>query len=216
MFEYFLNLLFPNICGFCNQIDKNSLCKNCEKALLKYELKTIMDFRHDKTKYFDFCFCALKYEDIIRKKIISFKFEEKSYLYKTFAKIIINNKKIYRFIKIYDIIIPVPMYKTKLSVRGYNQSALVARKIAKETKTTFENDILVKIKDTKTQSTLTKKDRIDNLNDAFKVKNEDKIKGKNIILFDDIYTTGSTVNECSKVLKEAGAKKIFVITIAKD
>ena len=175
-----------------------------------------MDFRKDKSKYFDYYFCALKYKDIVRDRIISFKFGDKSYLYKTFTKIIINNKKVYRFIKKYDIIIPVPMYKNKLSVRGYNQSALGARKIAKETKIIFGKSILAKIKDTKKQSTLTKEDRVNNIKDAFYIRNSNIIKGKNIILFDDIYTTGSTVNECSKVIKEAGAKSVFVITIAKD
>ena len=216
MFEKILNLIFPNVCGFCNKIDKSSLCINCDELLSKYKLNYIKNFKIDKTKYFDFCFCALKYDGIVRNKMIAYKFGEKAYLYKTFSKIIINNKKIYRFIKLYDIIMPVPMFKGKQSVRGYNQSLLVAKEISKELGVKLEKNNLIKIKDTKVQSTLNKEKRLQNVKHAFKVQKPDIIKGKKIVLLDDIYTTGSTANECSKVLKQAGAIEVLVVTIAKD
>ena len=170
----------------------------------------------DNQKYFDYLYCALKYENVVREKIIKYKFNENSYLYKTFAKIIIKNKKVYGFLKLYDIIISVPMYKIKKSVRGYNQSELLASEIAKQMELSFEKDVLIKIKNTKVQSTLTRTQRVENVKNAFFVTDDTKIKDKKIILIDDIYTTGSTVNECSKILKRAGAKEICVVTIAKD
>lgn len=213
MFEKFLNLIFPNVCGFCNKKDENSLCKSCELSLKKYEINCITKI---KNKYFDYLYCALKYEDIVREKILQYKFFENSYLYKTFAKIIIKNKKIYGFLKLYDIIISVPMYKNKKAVRGYNQSELIAKEIAKQMELTFEKDVLIKQKNTKVQSTLTGKQREENIKDAFTIINSEKIRNKKIILVDDIYTTGSTVNECSKMLKQAGAGEICVVAIAKD
>ena len=200
MFEKFLNLIFPNVCGFCNKIDKNSLCENCELKLAKYRINCIKDYTKDNKKYFDYLYSALKYENEVREKIIKYKFNENSYLYKTFAKIIIKDKKVYGFLKLYDIIIPVPMNKLKKSVRGYNQSELVANEIAKQME----------------QSTLTKTQRIENVKNAFFVTDTTKVKYKKVILIDDIYTTGCTVNECSKVLKQAGAQEICVVTIAKD
>ena len=214
MFEKILNLIFPKVCGFCDKINNNSLCKNCELILSKYEKNCIKDCA--KEKYFDYLFCALKYENIVREKIIQYKFNEKSYLYKTFAKIIIKNKKIYGFLKLYDIIITVPMFKNKKAVRGYNQSELIAKEIGKQWGLAFEKDILIKIKNTQVQSTLNKTQRVENVKDAFDVKDNTKVKNKKIVLIDDIYTTGSTVNECSKILKKAGAKEICVVTIAKD
>lgn len=216
MFENFLNLIFPNVCGFCNKIDKNSLCKNCELNLEKYEINCIKDYTKDNQKYFDYLYSALKYENEVREKIIKYKFNENSYLYKTFAKIIIKNKKVYGFLKIYDIIISVPMHKLKKSVRGYNQSELLAKEIAKQMGIHFEKNVLIKIRNTKVQSTLTKTQRADNVKNAFSITDDTKIKDKKIILIDDIYTTGSTVNECSRILKNAGAKEICVVTIAKD
>lgn len=213
MFEKILNLIFPEVCGFCDKKNKNNLCKACELLLSKYEINCITK---TKDKYFDYLFSALKYENIVREKIIKYKFNEKSYLYKTFTKIIIKNKKIYRFLKLYDIIISVPMHKLKKSVRGYNQSELIAKEIAKQMELEFEKDILVKKRNTEVQSTLTKTQRMKNVKGAFLITDVTKIRGKKIILVDDIYTTGSTVNECSKILKQAGVKEICVVTIAKD
>jgi len=147
MFEKFLNLIFPNVCGFCNKINKSNLCKACEFSLKKYEINVIKNYKDEKGKYFDYLFCALKYENLVREKIISYKFNENSYLYKTFAKIIIKNKKIYGFLKSYDIILSVPMHKSKQSVRGYNQSALIAKELSNELDIKFEKNNLIKIKD---------------------------------------------------------------------
>lgn len=213
MFEKILNLIFPEVCGFCDKINKNNLCKTCELALSKYEINCITEVED---KYFDYLFSALKYENIVREKIIKYKFNEKSYLYKTFVKIIIKNKKIYSFLKLYDIIISVPMHKLKKSVRGYNQSELIAKEISKQIEIKFEKNILVKQINTEVQSTLTKTQRMKNVKGAFSITDFTKVRGKKIILVDDIYTTGSTVNECGKILKQAGAKEICVVTIAKD
>lgn len=216
MFEKILDLIYPNVCGICNRINNENLCERCKKELSKYELYQIDNYTSDETKYFDYLYCTLIYEGIVRKKIISYKFGGEAYLYKTFTKIIINNKKIYDFLKLYDIILSVPMCKNKESVRGYNQSTLIAKELAKKVNIKFENDILIKIKETKIQSTLDKKQRQENVNNAFDIKNKEIIDDKKIVLFDDIYTTGSTANECSRILKNAGAKEILVVTLAKD
>ena len=129
---------------------------------------------------------------------------------------ILNNKKIYGFLKNYDIILYVPMYRLSKWKRGYNQTELIARKIAKTLGIEFVKNNLVKTKNTKKQSTLTKLERKNNIKNAFKITDSKAIYNKNVILFDDIYTTGSTVNECSRIIKIAGAKSIAVLTIAVD
>ena len=158
-----------------------------------------------------------KYEGVIRSKIISYKFDDNPYLYKTFCEIFVKNKKVCGFLQNYDIIIPVPMYRKKKNKRGYNQSELIAKEIARRLgNIEFKNDILIKIKNTPKQSSLNKEQRMINLKNVYKVHNELFIKNKNVLIFDDIYTTGSTANECAKTLKEAGAKNIAILTIAKD
>ena len=211
-----LDLIYPPVCGICDKINKKNLCKKCELKIKKYEINKIEDCRKDKLKYFDYHIKIFRYENIIRDKIIDYKFNEKAYLYKTFEKMILKTKKTYSFLKKYDIILYVPMFKKHKLIRGYNQSELIARKISDTLGITLEKNNLAKVINTKKQSTLTKSEREKNVKNAFKLKNPEKINGKKIILFDDIYTTGSTVNECSKVLKKAGAAEIVILTIAVD
>lgn len=108
------------------------------------------------------------------------------------------------------------MFKLKKSKRGYNQTELLAKNLSKNLKIPYNYNILVKSKNNQTQSLLEKSQREKNVENVFKIKNPSKIKDKNIILLDDIYTTGATVRECSKILKNAGAKKILVFVIAKS
>jgi len=220
MLEAILDLIYPNVCGICNKVCSESLCKKCEISLKQYEINKLINCRNNKEKYFDNSLSVFKYEGIIREKIIEYKFSDKPYLYKFFSKIISENEKTLGLFKTkYDIIIPVPIYKKKRQIRGYNQTELIAANIAKSiTNLKYDEKILLKMKNTKPQSLLSKKERKCNIKDVFVVNNKhvEKIKDKNVIVFDDIYTTGSTVNECSKVLKENGAKEILVLTIAKD
>ena len=148
---------------------------------------------------------------------MDYKFRDKSYLYELFAKIITKNEKICGILEKYDIIIPVPIHKKRKKQRGYNQSELVARQISKNiANLQLENKAFIKIKNNKPQSTLSKKQRKQNVKNVYKLENKGKIENKNIVLFDDIYTTGNTANEIAKILKRNGANKILVLTIAKD
>jgi len=213
MFEKILNLLYPRTCGFCGEISKESLCKKCELKIKKYQINLI---RKSKTDYFDEVCSVFKYEDIIRDVLIKYKFHNKAYLYKTFVEVILKNKKICGFLKKYDIIISVPISKERKKQRGYNQSELVANEVARKLNIKIEKKVLKKHVNAKPQSELSKAERKSNIKNVFKVQNLQKINNMNILIFDDIYTTGSTVNECAKILKQFGANKVGVLTIAKD
>lgn len=211
--NYAINLIFPNVCGICDNICRESLCKKCE-----IKLNNIVQNKIDKytDKNFEKHLYIFKYEGTIKEKLINFKFNEKPYIYKTFVKFLIKNKKICRFLKSYDIIIPVPIHYKRKVVRGYNQSALIAKSLANKLNIIHEEKVLLKRVNNKPQSTKNKESRKENVIGVYYTKNEYKIIGKKILLLDDIYTTGSTVNECCRILKTAGARKVDVITIAKD
>lgn len=136
-------------------------------------------------------------------------------MYKTFAKIILKNKKICDILKSYDIIVPVPIHRKRENVRGYNQSELIAKEIARKIEEIKYKKVLIKIKNNKQQSSLEKKERIENVKNAYEIQKGQIIQNKKIVLFDDIYTTGNTVNECSRILKENGATEILVLSLAK-
>lgn len=214
LINYVINLIYPNACGICDKISKEDLCKKCE-----IELNNIAKVKIDKysNKNFSKHLYIFKYEGIIKDRLINFKFNDKIYIYKAFVNFIIKNKKICRFLENYDIIIPVPIHYKRKIKRGYNQSALIAKSIAKNNNSIeYVDNVLLKQKNNKPQSTKNKKDREQNVIGAYYIKNEYKIYNKKILLIDDIYTTGSTVNECARMLKEYGASAVDIITVAKD
>ena len=159
---------------------------------------------------------VFKYEGIVRRSILRYKFQDKSYLYKTFVNFLLKNEKFFEIIKSYDTIIPVPISKKRQKERGYNQSSLLAKEIAKNTGINLDNKCLFKRKNIIEQSKLNKQERMKNVQDVYELRNSKKLRNQTIILLDDIYTTGSTVNECCKILKTASPNKIVVLTIAKD
>ena len=167
-------------------------------------------------RFFSELIYAFKYEGLIRKLILDFKFNDKPYLYKTFVNFLLKNEKIFENIKKYDKIIPVPISKKRYKERGYNQSELIAREIERQTKLEMLNNCLIKTKNIIEQSKLNKEDRKRNIQGVYTLKNGQLIEGKSILLIDDIYTTGSTVNECSKILLEVNPNNIGILVLAKD
>ena len=159
---------------------------------------------------------VFEYKGIIRKLIIDYKFNDKSYLNNFFSNIILNSKFNCDILKKYDIIISVPLSKNGKATRGYNQTDLIAKNISKKLEIYYKSDYLIKIKETKKQSSLNKIERKKNIQNAYIFNKKYNIKNKNIILIDDVFTTGSTVNECLKVLKQNGAREILILIIAKD
>lgn len=214
MFEKLLNLVYPKRCFWCMKKINENISYTCEKCsnILKYRLNESLDVSiYD--RHFERLITCFLYKDDIRKKVLEFKFSNKPFLGKIFAKSMVDiliEKKITA-----DLIIPVPMHYTKYYERGYNQSEILAKYISKELGIKYNTRVLKKIKKTRVQSTLNAIDRRNNVMNTYAVKRKNKIYGKIILLIDDIYTTGATVNECSKVLKENDVGKIIVVTIAR-
>lgn len=211
MIERFLNILFPKVCLNCGKQGESYLCSSCFLAFdLKFRIFPVQN------KYFDFLIYLGKYKDEIRNKLLQFKFYNKAYINEYFLEFLLKDKNICDFLKSFDLIIPVPMYKDKKSRRGYNQTELFAKNLGKNLNLSYAEDILIKFKENKTQSLLPKDERAKNVKDVFKIKNFFKIKDKKIILIDDIFTTGATIQICSKLLKKAGAASIIALVIAKS
>ena len=203
------------MCGICGKLDKNSLCNKCKISLKKNALCKIENYK-DTSSYFDEHIYLFQYTGEIRDTILKYKFNEKSYIYRTFLEFIKNNEKICAQIKKYDIIIPVPVSKKRFKQRGYNQSSLIARNLARMLNIDYKDNVLVKIKDNKPQSEMGQDKRKSNVKDVYKIKNKEKIYQKKVLILDDIFTTGNTVNECAKVLIENSASNVGIFTMAKD
>ena len=135
----------------------------------------------------------------------------------------IKNKKFMEFLESYDIIIPVPISKTRMKNRGYNQSFLIAREIVtlynksiQKNKLKIEQNCLYKNKNTIEQSKLNKEQRINNVQGVYMIKNKQIPTNKRILLVDDIFTAGSTIKQCSQMIKKTKPATIGVLTIARD
>ena len=134
--------MYPPVCGVCGK-GKTILCKKCEKKLNK---ETIFGIDNYIDKYFEKHYYIFKYAEIVRELLIDYKFNEKSYLYQIFVEFFNNYEKRFLQMDFYDIIIPVPISRRREKKRGYNQSLLVAREIAKHLEAKVDINILVKQK----------------------------------------------------------------------
>lgn len=228
-----LELIFPedNLCLLCNKHSEevdNHICKDCLEKLVFVSNKRceicgrplkpsyIPDLCHDcisKHKLFIKNMSPLIYEDYTRECIHNFKYKKRAYMYKALGSIMV--KYLYENTDIkFDLILPIPLNKKRMLERGFNQAELLSKYISKFTNVPHDAKTLLRIKNTQKQNKLKRADRINNMKNAFSIKNNNHIKNKVILLVDDIYTTGTTINECCKVLLKNGVKKVYVLTLA--
>jgi ComF family protein len=165
--------------------------------------------------HFDRAFSPCLYEGVIKELIHEFKYKGKNHLAKPLSKIITDFIKEYDFpIEYLDLIIPMPLYKTRLREREFNQAEILGRHIASEFNKDLAPDLLIRRRPTKTQAELPVDKRFLNVKESFSVVKGDVIKGKNMLIVDDVLTTGATSSEAARTLKDAGAKIVFVLTLA--
>ena len=212
--DLLFSFIYPNHCAICDKINEDCLCKKCE-IKLNSNKKLITDYYTN--EFFLSHTYLFSYEGIIREKLIEYKFQNKPYLARMFAKLINSEESTMKIVENYDYIIPVPIHKKRKSKRGYNQSELILKYFVPK-KNKINSNVLRKVVNNSPQSSLNKAERKENVKGVYMFNNQMKInlKNKKILLFDDIFTTGSTARECSKILKDGGASKIDVFTIAKD
>ncbi len=227
----FWNLLFPeNIkCIICNDelpCDNDfCLCEDCVKHLPFMPSDNICLKCGAPTKSGNYCLhckqagrhfekhrSVFAYSGEIINTIQNFKYSNAKYLAPYLGNLLVDKFKKEGWVV--DMVIPVPLHEMREKERGYNQSLMLSRqfeKIALEINTTA----LVRTKYLTQQAILTGKERLTNLKQSFKVVNKKEIKGKTILLIDDIFTTGNTINACASTLRKGGAKEVYALTICK-
>jgi len=227
--NFFLDLLFPIECVGC-QKENTWLCKECFKKI-NLNLKNFCPFCGKPARMGCICqqclihsplkniFIASFYkEKILKQTIHTFKYQCIRDLAKPLSKIIINFLYQSKLNLLFDnsyFLVPISLHRKRLFERGFNQSELLVQIIAQEFKIPVLNNVLKRKYDTRSQTKLKEKERRKNIKNAFICIQPKIIKNKNIILFDDILTTGSTLKEAANVLKKSGAKKIFGLILAK-
>jgi len=158
---------------------------------------------------------SLIYDDASRPLILGFKHGDKTHLVQNFAPWLQSAGR--GFLSDADALIAVPLHRSRLRARRYNQAVILARGLEKVTGIRAYHDALTRTRATPSQGHLTAKERHKNVRKAFtlKEKYKDQIKGKTLVLIDDVYTSGATIYECTKILKSGGAKAVHVLTLAR-
>jgi len=230
-----LELIFPSniYCISCGSIIDNSrpysLCDNCMKAFSWANKRTCEkcgkilqnDYPHDICTgcreckpCFEKGFTCLQYGLQERELLLSFKYGGNTYIGEKIACAMADRLRGEDFSA--GLVIPVPMNKEKKRARGYNQAGIIAKNLAVLLKLPYTEKLLIREGKTDAMSRLSPEERRINIENAFKVKENapEKIAGKRILLVDDIYTTGSTADACSRALLSAGAAEVRFISFA--
>jgi len=165
-------------------------------------------------KYFTMARAVGYYEGPLREAIHRWKYEEKSYLTLFFGEKLAEGFCRYWDPQSFDLIIPIPLHSKRLRERGFNQALLLVKELSQRTRIPYSKGLLRKRKPTTPQVNLNGGEREKGVRGSFHIQRDEEIEGKSILLVDDVYTTGATVNECSKVLLKAGAERVDVLTLA--
>ncbi len=205
--ESLASLLFPPRCAFCGKTGVRGVCPACEKAL-PY-CKTPL---HERSGI-GACLAPLKYEGIVRDALLSYKFHAGQSRCAGFGDIL-TQAAAEHFGGQFDLVTYVPVSKKRRQERGYDQSYLLARELCRHWDTQPET-LLQKTKNNPAQSSLTsREERQKNVAGTYAAVNGEKIRGARILLVDDILTTGATLREAARVLKDAGAESVLCATLA--
>lgn len=226
-----MTLLYPDICPFCGRIlkkeEKRNICKACEfklpyiyeprckkcgKPINKEEQEYCWDCEHHR-HYFDRGLAVWEHRPVVAHAVYQFKYHNRRIYSHFFAKEMVKSyESVIRKWNI-DLIVPIPISKKRKKQRGYNQAELIAREMSRLLEIPMDDYGLIRIKDTIAQKKLNAWERKTNLFKAFVWRGASNLRG-NILLVDDIYTTGNTIDAAARVLKSSGASKVYFMTIS--
>ncbi len=234
LLKYLIDTILPPRCLVCGKIvlSPHSLCEECFQKVdfitTPYCKICGMPFENQSQAVANFvcpdCLShkhitrlnrsAVLYNDCVQNMVLAFKFADKTLFSKLFAKWMLPAFSDIQKQGI-DVIIPVPLSYKRLIKRRYNQATLLAKEFSKLTH--IETDLynLIKVRHTKPQAQMHGHARLKNIKNAYQIKYPKRIKGKRILLIDDVMTTGATLTECAKTLIKAGAKSVDTLTFAR-
>ena len=232
-----LDIIAPHTCQICGRIADNYLCQDCTQGinLINDGFCTVCGIPFiSKASFSHVCGACIKkkpkftsarsigiYEGVLMDAVHKLKYNGKTSLAKPLGMIMAEKLSLafcrekHAFHPLASLIVPIPLHKKRLKERGFNQSLLLAREIAKRHNIKMDYLNFKRVRWTEPQINLKGDERLKNVRGAFLVKDAQVFKKMRILLIDDVYTTGATVMECSKVLKKAGAKDVYVLTLAR-
>lgn len=229
VFPRLFDLIYPRRCPVCDDIVGGRalicepcrlrlhpvgepLCKKCGKPLSTAEAEYCPDCGRKKHLYVRGR-AALEYDSVMRESIGRFKYKNRREYGDFYVQELLRacGEAVRSWNP--DLLIPIPLHKSRRRKRGFNQAELIARGLGKELGIPVSADSLLRTKKTSPQKELNDQERKSNLKDAFQLA-KDNVKFKKILLIDDIYTTGSTIDAAASVLLDHGAEKVYFLCIS--
>lgn len=234
MLKKLLNLLYPKRCPVCDDIvmPKGKLvCDSCKDILIPLQeplcykcgrqiISASAEYCETCSNYnfnFDRAFSLLPYNHTAKVSLSNFKYKGRREFAEYYADILYKHFETVISKLNITAVIPVPIHNKRLKIRGYNQAELIAEILAQKLKLPHISDYLIRSKNTLAQKNLDPISRRKNLKEAFEINKNSQYYNmllKNVLLIDDIYTTGSTADACSTALKDSGIKKVYVLCVA--
>ncbi len=215
-------ILFPQTCNICNKrvfLKSDLFCVSCFEALEKTHIqdfknnlildkfKGVVPIKHAFSMYF------VSKNNLTSQILYKIKYDGNTQLAESLG-MIVGKRLINSIFSSADSIIPIPLHKAKQSIRGFNQSELIAQGIASTISIDIDTESVIRTKHTSSQTFLNKEARQENVKDVFEVTKPQMILDKKIILVDDVITTGATIETCSKELLKAGANEVMLLSLA--
>ena len=214
-------LMFCKSCWASIALLDGPVCPRCgtpfsSKFVLQHSPNFLCGDCRNLPPHFDRALSAAEYTGVLKQAIAQFKFHQKTALGKPLAHICFSQCSDIVDWKQYQHILPVPLHQKRIRQRGYNQSAILARQLARHTGLELQVGNLRRIRHTEAQWPIKERHkRRQNVRNAFSLKYPEKIQERDIILIDDIFTTGATSDECARILKLAGAASVLVLTLGR-
>src|SRR5881227_674225 len=233
LLEAAVSLLYPPVCTLCGGKTRAGeyLCEKCEAKAMRIVAPfcqqcsepfegaiatafTCANCAH-RTIYFDAAVAAYRGRGIVREVIHQFKYSRQIHLRHLVARWLGAALEDERLRDCnFDLIVPVPLHPTRERERGFNQASLLSELLSAQTSIRSQR-VLERVRYTTTQTALDRSERMENLHNAFRLRKNADVRGLRVLLIDDVLTTGSTLNECARVLKRAGALSVYGATAAR-
>lgn len=222
-----IKLLYPSTCIFCGKLCEEGICDTCRRKVVYIKeprCKRCGKPIHSKEE--EFCYDCRKgefhyeqgrslwlHKPPVSGSIYAFKYKNRRVYGEVYGKEMAKHfEKWIRMWEI-DLIVPVPLYKKKQRKRGFNQAAIVAEELGKRLGIPVDSSLVIREKETTPQKELGQRSRRKNLKKAFRVVKQEE-KNRKVLIIDDIYTTGSTIDSIAEILEKAGYEKIYFLTIS--
>ncbi|MFO7936778.1 MAG: ComF family protein [Kiritimatiellia bacterium] len=232
--ELFYDTVYPRVCPVCgcpsdrparclcwdcfNRIEllKSGLCSLCGNPLTgNPQCGFLCQACRERKPFFDRARSAAHFNGVMREIILSFKYQNALWLKRDIADTMYGVLQIWEDLHAVDVVVPVPLFRTRLRERSYNQSLVLAEILAERMDRRMDSRSLKRIRGTVTQTKFNAAQRRKNIRGVFKVVRPEWVRKRTVLLVDDVMTTGATLSECARELKKAGSRQVFAVSAAR-